>query len=191
MHVKRNFKFTDYTKSVLSNRRSFMSIIHLVRARNLDASKFGVHHHFLRLLPTHSTPMSFSASESKTAISKASKGSAISFLDWLKPRRSVAIARLRHNGFALAVALIFTQLAPVVPSPLSCLFMVLVDDRGLTKAEAWMCRIGESIYLWSLLPSRSLRIPCFLYLFRTGALFNTVIEYFTSLSRTALSTTTV
>ncbi|PAV19309.1 hypothetical protein PNOK_0424300 [Pyrrhoderma noxium] len=90
--------------------------------------------------------MSFSASESKTTTSQASKGSAISFIDWLKPRRSVAIARLRHNGFALAVALIFTQLAPVVPSPLSCLFMVLVDDRGLTKAEAWMCRIELALF---------------------------------------------
>lgn len=66
-------------------------------------------------------------------------------LDWLKPRRSVAIARLRQNGFALAIALVITQLAPVVPSPLTCLWLLVSDGRGLSGFVRWMCWIGKSV----------------------------------------------
>ena len=68
-------------------------------------------------------------------------------LDWLKPRRSVAIARLRKNGFALAVALVVTQLAPVVPSPLSCLWLLISDGRGMSGPMRWACWIGELLTL--------------------------------------------
>ena len=55
-----------------------------------------------------------------------------SFLDWLKPHRSVAIARLKNNGLAMIVLLLITQLSPITPSPLKCLWLILTGGRGMS-----------------------------------------------------------
>ncbi|KAI5120189.1 hypothetical protein M0805_002655 [Coniferiporia weirii] len=60
--------------------------------------------------------------------------------DWMKPRRSVAIARLKNNGFAMIVALLATQLLPVTPSPLTCFWVLLADGKeGMSNLTRWLC----------------------------------------------------
>ena len=62
-----------------------------------------------------------------------------SFLDWLKPHRSVAIARLKNNGLAMTVLLLITQLSPITPPPLKCLWLMLTGGRGMSGWAFWSC----------------------------------------------------
>ena len=63
-------------------------------------------------------------------------------LDWLKPRRGVAISRLKNNGFAMIVALLVAQLSPVTPSPLTSLWVVLSGGGGTAPSTRLLCWIG-------------------------------------------------
>ena len=94
------------------------------------------------------------------------------FIDWLKPRRSVAIARLKYNGFAMVVTLLVAQLAPIVPTPTTCLWMVATGGSGMSYGIRWLCWIGElpsfaSLALRHLIPQ----------LDRTSSLHHFVHEY--------------
>ncbi|GJE93215.1 hypothetical protein PsYK624_093740 [Phanerochaete sordida] len=64
-------------------------------------------------------------------------------LDWLKPHRSAAVARLRTNGLGLLVVFIVTTLLPL-PSPFTALRLLLgsryVDYDGLGGTWwRWLC----------------------------------------------------
>lgn len=93
-----------------------------------------------------------------------------SLLDWLKPHRSVAIARLKNNGLAMVVLLLVTQLAPITPSPLRCLWLVLGGGKGMSGLMYWSCCAGMSPQVISLferqtelvydLPFRTISILC-------------------------------
>ncbi|KAL5492862.1 hypothetical protein ACEPAI_4310 [Sanghuangporus weigelae] len=67
-------------------------------------------------------------------------------IDWLKPRRSVAITRLKNNGFALVVMLLVTQLAPIVPAPTTCLWLVATGGSGMNHGTRLLCWIELAIY---------------------------------------------
>lgn len=73
----------------------------------------------------------------------SSKSSQLTFLDWLKPRRGVAITRIKNNGFAMIVALLISQLSPITPSPLTCLWMVLAGGGGMGLSTRLACWIGK------------------------------------------------
>lgn len=75
-----------------------------------------------------------------TALSKAKQPT---FIDWLKPRRGVAITRLKNNGFAMVIMLIITQLLPIIPSPLACLWMVVTGGKNISQGTRVACWIGE------------------------------------------------
>ncbi|TDL14642.1 hypothetical protein BD410DRAFT_797051 [Rickenella mellea] len=60
----------------------------------------------------------------------ASNAPATSQLDWLKPRRADAVARLRNNALAAVTLLIAAQLLPGVPSPVTLLLFVLSGSEG-------------------------------------------------------------
>ena len=69
-------------------------------------------------------------------------------LDWFKPHRSAAVARLRTNGLGLLVVLIVTTLLPL-PSPFTALRLVLgsryLDYDGLGGTWwRWLCFLGAS-----------------------------------------------
>ncbi|THH05061.1 hypothetical protein EW145_g5071 [Phellinidium pouzarii] len=68
------------------------------------------------------------------------------FFDWLKPRRGVAIARLKNNGFAMIVALLVTQLFPLVPSPLTSLWMAITGGRDMDSWTRWLCWIELALF---------------------------------------------
>ena len=65
------------------------------------------------------------------------------FLEWVLPRRTVAVVRLRNNSFALVVLLLVAQLAPIVPSPTTCLWLLFAGRKGIGKIAQWLCWIGE------------------------------------------------
>ncbi|EJC99574.1 uncharacterized protein FOMMEDRAFT_170239 [Fomitiporia mediterranea MF3/22] len=71
---------------------------------------------------------------------------ALTLFDWLKPRRSVAVARLKNNCFALVILLLITQLAPIVPSPITCLSMLLKDGKERNFALRWLCWIELALF---------------------------------------------
>lgn len=48
-------------------------------------------------------------------------------LDFLKPRRGVAIARLKNNGLVAVVFFVVTVLAPGLPSPLTAFWRVFLS----------------------------------------------------------------
>ncbi|KLO19094.1 hypothetical protein SCHPADRAFT_899195 [Schizopora paradoxa] len=52
------------------------------------------------------------------------------YLDFLKPRRGVAIVRLKNNGLGAVVFFVVTLLAPGVPSPLHAFWIVLLSQSG-------------------------------------------------------------
>lgn len=69
-------------------------------------------------------------------------------LDWLKPQRSEAVARLRSNGLGLLVVFIVTSLLPL-PSPLAALSLLWTSKYlryDTTAGSGWwlLCVLGAS-----------------------------------------------
>ncbi len=85
-------------------------------------------------------------------------------LDFLKPRRGVAIVRLKNNGLGAVVFFVVTLLAPGVPSPLNAFWTVFLSQSGagtlsrggkpkgtgtVTGGATWAVSVvGASITLW-------------------------------------------
>ncbi|KAH8111766.1 hypothetical protein DFH11DRAFT_576752 [Phellopilus nigrolimitatus] len=81
-----------------------------------------------------------------TTAAAAGKAKQHSYLDWLKPRRGAAIAKLKNNGFAMLVALLVTQLSPITPSPLTCLWMLVSGGKGMSSGLRLVCWIELAIF---------------------------------------------
>lgn len=69
------------------------------------------------------------------------------YTDYVKPRRSEAIIRLKNNGFASVIFLLVSFLTPLLPSPWSCLGLLLWGGYGMglwTKMLCWLGALTES-----------------------------------------------
>ena len=87
-------------------------------------------------------------SASRVSLKLSSHTMSSKVLDWLKPHRTEAVARLRTNGLSLVVVFIVTTLLPL-PSPFTVLRLFLgsrysdYDEFGGTWWR-WLCLLGTS-----------------------------------------------
>ena len=82
--------------------------------------------------------------QAKMAVSAGSSTATASLVDWFKPLRSEAIARLRMNAVGLVGLTIFTNLLPV-PSPWKAVDVVW-RQRPTSAPYYYLCLAGTSLH---------------------------------------------
>ncbi len=71
-------------------------------------------------------------------------------LDWFKPRKAEATARLRSNSIAAITIFLITHFVSVIPTPWTCIWFLMTGGKGMDWWVKALCWIGASAHSWNI-----------------------------------------